>query len=112
MSTRFTLNPAGIKALQMSPQMLTGLKLIGEEIAEGVREVAPIGDPEMGEHYVDMITVDVGIELGRAVARVNANKFTALWLEFGTGEPGPTPAFAPLRRGAESRGIVLIGARS
>lgn len=31
----------------------------------------------------------------------------ASWIELGTGQPGPTPAYAPLRRAARSMGLVL-----
>ena len=54
--------------------------------------------------------MDVGIsDTGMVMARINANDFKSAFIEFGTGEPGPTPAFAPLRRGCEAAGLNLRG---
>ena len=89
-------------------QMTEGMKQFAEKILEGVQGVAPVGSGA-GGHYRDMLEVEATIENGVSTAHVVAMKFTALWLEFGTGAPGPTPAFAPLRRGAEAAGFRVTG---
>lgn len=110
MTTRFVLNELGIQEVGHSAGLLIALEAIALDIAENVKAIAPVDD-DADVHYIDLITVDTGELAGHLVARVNANKFTANWLEFGTGEPGPTPAFAPMRRGAERAGFLLVGGR-
>lgn len=49
----------------------------------------------------------------RAALRADANRVIAddrkaLWIEFGTGPPAPTPAYAPLRRAARRRGLQFV----
>lgn len=104
----FIPNQAGIAVIDQTPQMVAGMKHFAEQIADGVRSVAPVDD-DADEHYIDMLEVEADIEDGRATGHVIAMKFTALFLEFGTGAPGPTPAFAPLRRGAEAAGFRVTG---
>ena len=107
-STHFIPNRAGLLEIQRTVQMVKGMEAFAEKIVDGVRSVAPV-DEDADAHYIDMLEVESGIESGVATAHVIAMKFTALFLEFGTGAPGPTPAFAPLRRGAESAGFRVTG---
>lgn len=106
MSVRFVYNKASEPLLARTVQMQAAMAERAELVAEAARSLGPRGDSE--PHYVDMIEVAVGAGPRGAIARVNANKFTSHWIEFGTGAPGPTPAFAPLRRGAESVGLHLV----
>lgn len=99
------------QALATLERLQAYMKSEGERVATQVRSVAPKGRSGIGKRYVDMIEVDVGILRGQLVARVNANKFTAVFLELGTGPPGPTPVFAPLRRGAEAADYRLLAKR-
>lgn len=107
-AVRFKIRPQAQRELERTPQMALFLKEKVEPIARRVREIAPRGSSAPGEHYADMIKTDVGIEKGRLIGRVNALKFTAHFLEFGTSK---TPTFAPLRRAAESLGYRLRGGR-
>lgn len=109
-NVHFIPNRAGIAAIDQTAQMVEGMKTFAEKIIEGVRSVAPVGSGA-GGHYVDMLEVEADVESGVATGHVVAMKFTALWLEFGTGAPGPTPAFAPLRRGAEAAGFRVTGGK-
>ena len=107
-STHFIPNRAGLLAIQQTVEMVKGMEKFAEQIVDGVKGVAPV-DADADEHYIDMLEVESGVESGVATAHVIAMKFTALFLEFGTGAPGPTPAFAPLRRGAEAAGFRVTG---
>ena len=114
----FIPNPMGLAMIARSTTMETMLKGAAEAVAEVVRQIGPtdVGqEPQnlaFGEidpvPYVNQISVASGVKEGVVMARVNAGKFTSNWIEFGTGEPGPTPAFAPLRRAAESVGLRLV----
>lgn len=104
MATRFRYNPAATAELARTLEMVETLRARAEDAAEESRAIAPV---DTGE-YRDSITAEAGIEGGFARGRVNAGKFTAGWLEFGTSD---TPTFAPLRRGAEAAGLSLRGSR-
>lgn len=107
---RFVLNPVGVKALARDAGVRLALHTIAESIAQEVRDIGP-KDDDADPHYVEAITVDSGVDKGMATARVNANKFTSNWIEFGTGAPGPTPAFAPMRRAVENLGFHTVGGK-
>ena len=97
----FVPNMAGIRAIASSPEMQLAIMQITEMIAAAAREIAPRSSIAE-EHYADEIVVERGQDGGDFAGIVNAKNFKSNWIEFGTGQPGPTPAFAPLRRGAEA----------
>lgn len=45
----------------------------------------------------------------RGKGRVSATNYKAAWIEFGTGEPGPTNAHAPMEKAANHFGGTLDG---
>lgn len=92
----FILNPSFFKLLETSDQLGDPLEQVTEQVAEAVRANAP----EFAGHYKDGIETDRVVEGGKIAGRVIANDPTgaATVIEFGTED---TPAFAPLRRGAE-----------
>jgi hypothetical protein len=96
---------AGIARLQMTPQMAAALAYYADQIIDAAKGFAPV----LTGSYVSGLQVDIAFENGQAVARANAWDFKSHWIEFGTGEPGPTPAFAPLQRGADAAGIGIGG---
>lgn len=104
MAVRFKYNPAATAQLARTAAMVETLREKAEDSAEQSRAIAPV---DTGE-YRDSITATAGISKGFAIGRVNAGKFTAGWLEFGTSD---TPVFAPLRRGAEAAGLRIGGTR-
>lgn len=107
MTTRFVPSEAGIAELFAAPEMVVAMVQFAEPAAAEARQLVPPDedDPEKFGHYADQVEVDGGVENGVAVARINANKFTSHWLEFGTVK---MVAHAPLRRGAEAAGLEVI----
>lgn len=104
MAVRFVPNPPGIGLLARTPRMAAGMRAWAEYVADIVVEVAPYGEGQ-GGHYRDMIGVDGPVSSAAGLgARVNAYKFTAGFLEFGTSD---TPAYAPLRTAADAAGLTL-----
>jgi len=90
----------------MVQQMESRAQLVAEH-AKSVWHQSGPHPYETGE-YVSQIKGEAGLENGIAVGRVNAYKFTSHWIEYGTSD---TPAFAPLRRGAESAGLPVYGGK-
>ena len=116
----FIPNPMGIAMIARSTMMETMLKGAAEAIAEVARKTAPTDVeedslwPELDPTpYREQITVASGVKEGVVMARVNANKFTSNWLEFGAGPSPyrhglPFPPRAILRRAAETVGLRLV----
>lgn len=100
MANKFRYNPAATAQLQRTVEMVEMLRVRAEDAADQSRAIAPV---DTGE-YRDSISAEAGIQKGFAMGRVNAAKFTAGWLEFGTSKMA---AFAPLRRGAEAAGLSV-----
>lgn len=106
----FKMDTRAITKLMRSREDLQPiLEDYASKAAANTRSIAPTGDDS--PHYRDQITHEVKMHRGRYIGRVNANKHTSAWIEFGTGRPGPTPAFAPLRRGVEMLGLKFRKAR-
>jgi hypothetical protein len=106
-STRYVPNPAQVGELGRSKQLLDELMKRAEEAADKARGLAPVDSGD----YRDGIEVDGGVDGSTVVARVNANDWKSGLIEFGTGRPAPTPAYAPLRRGAEQAGLKVEATR-
>lgn len=106
MAVRFVPNPPGIALLAHTPRMGAAMLAWAEYVADIARSIAPRGEGE-GGHYADQIEADgpVTNALGTG-ARVNANKFTSHFLEFGTSD---TPRFATLRTAVDASGLTLGG---
>lgn len=103
---KFIPNPVGIAKLQVTPSMIAAMLAKAQKAADASIAVWHSSGPhpyETGE-YVDSIKAEAGVVDARAVGRVNAYDWKAWWLEFGTSD---TPAFAPLRRGADESGLHL-----
>lgn len=105
---KFVPNPAVGVELRADPLLLAVMKTKAEAAANAAKAVAPVG--ATGD-YAASIGVGEAEYGGFPVATVEATDFKARWIEFGTGQPGPTPAFAPLRRGAEGAGLIVTGGR-
>lgn len=104
-SVRFVPNMRGIALLARTPAMSRAMLERAEYVAEIASSIAPRG-PGKGGHYADMIDAVAMVIGSLAGARVNANKFTSGFIEFGTSD---TPAFAILRTAADAAGLSLTG---
>ena len=84
-----------------------------EEVVEAAKEIAPVGgpyppsreakgwgDPGSYRDGIRVTSIDEGVW-------ASAYDFKSFWIEMGTGEPYPTPAFAPLRNGCDAAGLEL-----
>lgn len=93
----FKLNPAFLPLLARSEGVGEATEDAAKEIAERVREFAPI----FASYYVENIETERFEEDGKKGTRVIANDPTgaATLIEFGSVN---NPAFAPLRRGTEA----------
>ena len=101
---RFVPNPKFHELAKRTPEMVATMLHRAENAAEACRSIAPVGDGTSDGHYRDSIEGQAGITNGGAVGRVNAKKFTAGWIEFGTSKMAP---MAILRRGTESSGLSV-----
>lgn len=102
---RFVLDRLGVAALARTADMLRLVEEKANEVADRARSIAP---QDSGD-YVDGIEVESGIENDVATGRVNANDWKSGLIEFGTDH---TPAYAPLRKGAEAAGLSPTAATS
>lgn len=80
---------------QLSAQLdvKEGLDAMAEDVRDYWRSQSPVDDGEYAASvkvYRKYLIVD-----GMPGKRVGATDFKAHWIEFGTGDPGPTKAYAP-----------------
>jgi hypothetical protein len=89
--------------LRRGSGMRDGLRTLTDVAAAFARANAP----ERTGDYRSGIRARVDLESEGYVGYVIGEDFKTVWIELGTGEPLPTPAFQPLRRGVEAAGISL-----
>lgn len=104
---RFIPDRTGIAAIGRSEEVREQLEERAREAADRARRIAPA----LSGDYANSITAVSGVEGSSALARVIADDWKAVFIEFGTGPVAPTPAFAPLRRGAEAAGLQVTEER-
>lgn len=97
---RFRPNPSLERDLQRSP----GVQRVLTTKATDVATEAERNGQQVARSYKATVS-DEG-EAKRVTARTGGIN-AAAWIEFGTGGPTPTPAHAPLRRAAETKGVTL-----
>lgn len=109
--TSFKVDPnAGDEVVRM-PEVIQHFGDIADAAAQAVRAAWEASGPhpyETGD-FVSSIHGISGTKNGRVAARVNADDYKAWWLEVGTED---TPAFAPLRLGADLIGLHLVGGQA
>lgn len=113
-SAHFVENKHLRQLVGSDPRMGQALLLFAERIGERARELAPVDEPfsKSPPHYRDQIEVRLRrTRTGRYVGEVVAQKYTSVWIEFGTGLPGRTPVFAPLRKAVNSLGLRFFSRR-
>lgn len=95
---------ANIKALAKT----TGVTRYLTTCARQVRAFALANNPpRKSGTYAASIKV-IAATPAKPYARVIADDRKAVWLEYGTGQPGPTPAFRTLTKATKAAGFVRI----
>lgn len=97
MADRFAFDVRCIPQLANHPDLGAELARLSSGVAEEVKRVSPFDEGD----YVNSIGSTVLQDEGVLKGIVFSDDFKALFIEFGTGDPGPTPAFAPLRKGLD-----------
>jgi hypothetical protein len=96
---KYVPDPIGMAALARSVQLEADLRAKAEAAAVVARSIAPFDEFD----YKDSIAADSGLgDHGTVIATLYASDWKSVFLELGTGEPVPTPAFATLRRAADT----------
>lgn len=98
MGASFKRNRNWPDEVKRSPEMRAVIRSRAKKVAEEAerigRQVAPSYRTTVDEEdHVTRVSANTG--------GINA----AGWIEVGTGAPSPTPAYAPLRKGAEAAGL-------
>lgn len=96
----FKLNPRFMEGLTKEAKFQAGLLAVAEGVAKLAERNGTAVDPDYSAEA----------EIGKRGVQVRSHGGginPAAWIEFGTGAPGPTPAHAPLRRGAQAMGLRL-----
>lgn len=107
-SVRIVMRPGALDDLERDPAMVRMLAQRAGDVVGYAQTIAPRGNSPEADSYRAQIQAEVGTEGVRTIARVNANKFTSHWIEFGTIR---TRAHAVLRRAAALAGLRLTGGR-
>lgn len=84
--------------VERSAEMRAALRGAGRDVAD---EAEQIGGDAAPTYSAEVVVDGESVRVEANTEGINA----AAWIEFGTGHPAPTPAYAPLRRGAEAAGL-------
>lgn len=82
-------------------QIRRELRAVAEDAAEYARSIAPVDE---GDYKKSIHTEDLDDVNGLPARRVIADDYKAIWIEYGTKEPGPTPEFAVFAKTADHFG--------
>lgn len=104
MAVEFRLNPGLADAVRRSPEVRALVRQMGERVGE---EAQRLGQEVAPSYETRVEDEGDGVRVVARTGGINA----AGWIELGTGAPTPTPAYAPLRRGAEAAGLRTEGGR-
>ncbi len=100
MPTGYVPNPGWEQALTRDGAFLAFLGGAAGQIASSAKGIAPVDEGDYYDSIEGHAEVDGAEGIG-VVSAAGEPPELAIYLEFGTGNPGPTEAFAPLRRAAE-----------
>lgn len=104
MASSFKRNPNWKAEVRRSPEVRKLRRDAAEKVA---REAERIGR-QVAVSYA--CTVDDQADKTRVEADTGGIN-AASWIEFGTGGQAPTPAYAPLRKGADHAGLKTTGGK-
>ena len=93
--------------LRRAPGMGEGLRLVVLGAAAAAQAISPYRT----RHYLEGIHGEGILDADGWRGYLVSDDFKTVWVELGTGEPLPTPAFQPLRRGLEAVGVKLENIR-
>lgn len=101
---KFRRNPHWHEEVRRSPEV----RRVRHDAARDVAREAE----RIGKQVADSYRCEVDDDATRTRVAASADEINpASWIEFGTGVPTPTPAYAPLRKGADRAGLKTEGPR-
>jgi len=94
------------ESVEARAEVIAELDRTAKEIQKVARSFAPVRTGRYGAGIKVRKRPD---ENGLPVRRVVATDFKSHWIEYGTGEPGPTKASAPMEKAANAFGGTVDG---
>lgn len=88
-------------------------EFMANEVVPYWKSVSPVGDPAVDDEAgAYRASVKVTKKAKNGVGYVGATNYKAHWIEYGTGEPYPTPEFAPAQKTAAHFGGTIKGIKA
>lgn len=89
------------REMATNPEVLSEITALANAAEAYWKSIAPVGDPatdpDSGSYKDSIKTKIMRGRNGLPFARIEASDYKAHWIEYGTGDPYPTPEFACMR---------------